>query len=183
MQRTCGEEFKTPIIQPPFFLPPAQLEKAAILGHLLTPAELLPAWSTAGAGCYMAVNTLGFYSRVFLCIDSHLCRPEPKASANATPEELGSCLAVASQGTGCCSVSAACSRSVGCERVAPSRYGRTLCTPACSHEGTWAGGMFGREVLSGRTHSGTDGAGNTWAPEPAEGRIKKEVLKIKAKLL
>lgn len=55
--------------------------------------------------------------------------------------------------------------------------------PACGHKGTRAKGMFGREVLSGRTHSGTDGAGNTRAPEPAEGRIKKEVLKIKARLL
>ena len=67
--------------------------------------------------------------------------------------------------------------------MAPSRYGRALCAPVCSCEGTRAGGIFWKEVLSGRTCSGTEGAGNTWAPELAEGRIKKEVLKIKAKLL
>lgn len=74
------------------------------------------------------------------------------------------------------------SRASSCVHGASSRYGRVTCTPVRSHKGSWAR-MFGREVLSGRTHSGTDGEGNTQAPEPAEGRMKKEVLKIKAKLL
>lgn len=34
----------------------------------------------------------------------------------------------------------------------------------------------------GRTHSGTERAGNTWAAGLAEGRIKKETLKMKAEL-
>lgn len=183
MQRTCGEEFKTPVIHPPSFPPPAQLEKAAVLGHLLTLSELLPAWSAAGAGCYVAGTTLGFYSHVFPCIDPHIRRPEPKASADMTLEGPGSCLAGAGQGAGCCSIPAACSRAVGCVCEAPSRHGMVARMPVRGHEGTWARRMLGTEVLSGRTRSGTDGAGNTPALEPAQGRIKKEVLKIKARLL
>lgn len=46
----------------------------------------------------MVMTTLGFYSHIFPCIDPHLCRPEPKASADATPVEWGSSLAAAGRG-------------------------------------------------------------------------------------
>lgn len=72
-------------------------------------------------------------------------------------QSQGSCLTVAP------------SPQLTAELLARSRYGRVPCTPVCV---PMKAEKFGREVLSGRTHSGSHEAGNTWAPELAEGKNK-----------
>lgn len=52
------------------------------------------------------------------------------------------------------------------------------CTQSVARSTPGPGDVWDR----GRTHSGTERAGNTWAAGLAEGRIKKETLKMKAEL-